>query len=157
MQDKLKEIAAHYDALVSQMEDPATYGDPDLLRRLTQEQKEIEPVVETYRACRKAEDAAAAAHRSRCLPAIPSSLPQLERPTFLATSTACLFAHASPLLFTIATSTIRGGAATPPQMRRRHHIQWRRRCKSSPTLLLPLVTGLLHLPSASCGSAHVQQ
>lgn len=48
MQDKLKEIAARYDALVSQMEDPATYGDPDLLRRLTQEQKEIEPVVETY-------------------------------------------------------------------------------------------------------------
>ena len=61
MQDKLKEIAARYDALVGQMEDPATYGDPDLLRRLTQEQKEIEPVVETYRACRKAEDAAAAA------------------------------------------------------------------------------------------------
>ena len=61
MQDKLKEIAAHYDALVSQMEDPATYGDPDLLRRLTQEQKEIEPVAEAYRACRKAEDAAAAA------------------------------------------------------------------------------------------------
>ena len=61
MQDKLKEIAARYDALVSQMEDPATYGDPDLLRRLTQEQKEIEPVAEAYRACRKAEDAAAAA------------------------------------------------------------------------------------------------
>jgi len=49
-------------AVCEQMEDPATYGDPDLLRRLTQEQKEIEPVVETYRACRKAEDAAAAAH-----------------------------------------------------------------------------------------------
>ena len=61
MLDKLKEIAARYDALVSQMEDPATYGDPDLLRRLTQDQKEIEPVAEAYRACRKAEDAAAAA------------------------------------------------------------------------------------------------
>ena len=37
------------------MEDPATYADPDLLRRLTREQKEIEPVVEVYRAYRQAE------------------------------------------------------------------------------------------------------
>jgi len=37
------------------MEDPATYADPDLLRRLTREQKELEPVVEAYRAYGQAE------------------------------------------------------------------------------------------------------
>ena len=42
MLDKLKTIANRYEALVSQLEDPATYGDPDLLRRLSQEQKELE-------------------------------------------------------------------------------------------------------------------
>jgi len=55
MLDKLREIETRYDALVSQLEDPTTYADPELLRRLTREQKEIEPVVETYRAYRKAE------------------------------------------------------------------------------------------------------
>ena len=56
MQDKLKTIAARYDALTSQLEDPATYGDPELLRRLTKEQKELEPVAEAWRAYQKAED-----------------------------------------------------------------------------------------------------
>ena len=55
MLDKLKTIANRYEALVSQLEDPATYGDPDLLRRLSQEQKELEPVVMAYRAYRQAE------------------------------------------------------------------------------------------------------
>ena len=61
MLEKLKTIDDRFEAITSQLEDPATYADPDLLRRLTREQKELEPVVETYRACRKAEDAAAAA------------------------------------------------------------------------------------------------
>ena len=55
MMDKLKAISDRLEAIVTQMEDPATYGDPDLLRRLTREQKELEPVAEAYRAYRKAE------------------------------------------------------------------------------------------------------
>ena len=61
MLDKLKTIAARFDALVSQLEDPATYGDPDLLRRLTREQKELEPVAAAYRAYGQAEADMAAA------------------------------------------------------------------------------------------------
>ena len=48
--DKLQAISNRLEAIVSQMEDPVTYGDPDLLRRLTREQKELEPVAEAYRA-----------------------------------------------------------------------------------------------------------
>ena len=55
MLDKLQTISDRLEAIVAQMEDPATYADPDLLRRLTREQKEIEPVVEVYRAYRQAE------------------------------------------------------------------------------------------------------
>ena len=61
MLDKLREIEARCDALASQLEDPATYADPALLRRLSQEQKELEPIVEAYRAYRKAESDAASA------------------------------------------------------------------------------------------------
>ena len=61
MLDKLQAISDRLEAIVSQMEDPATYGDPDLLRRLTREQKELEPVVEVYRAYRKAEENLASA------------------------------------------------------------------------------------------------
>ena len=56
MLSKLKAIEDRFEALVSQLEDPATYGDAELLRRLTREQKELEPVVEAYRACRRAEE-----------------------------------------------------------------------------------------------------
>ena len=55
MLDKLQGISDRLEAVVSQMEDPATYADPDLLRRLTREQKELEPVVEAYRAYTQAE------------------------------------------------------------------------------------------------------
>lgn len=55
MLDKLQGISDRLEAVVSQMEDPATYADPDLLRRLTREQKELEPVVEVYRAYTQAE------------------------------------------------------------------------------------------------------
>lgn len=56
MLDKLQAIDRRLEAIVSQMEDPATYADPDLLRRLTREQKELEPVAEVYRAYRRAEE-----------------------------------------------------------------------------------------------------
>ena len=55
MMDKLQAVCDRWEAIVSQMEDPATYGDPDLLRRLTREQKELEPVANAYLAYRKAE------------------------------------------------------------------------------------------------------
>ena len=55
MMDKLQAISDRLEAVVTQMEDPATYADPDLLRRLTREQKELEPVVEAYRAYGPAE------------------------------------------------------------------------------------------------------
>ena len=61
MLDKLQAIDQRLEAIVSQMEDPATYADPDLLRRLTREQKELEPVAEAYRACRAAEERLASA------------------------------------------------------------------------------------------------
>ena len=61
MLDKLRAVANRQEALVSQLEDPATYADPDLLRRLTREQKELEPVAEAYRAYRRAEADADAA------------------------------------------------------------------------------------------------
>jgi peptide chain release factor 1 len=61
MLDKLKTIDDRFEAITSQLEDPATYADPDLLRRLTREQKELEPVVEAYRACRRAEENLASA------------------------------------------------------------------------------------------------
>lgn len=55
MMDKLKAVSDRLEAIVTQMEDPATYADPDLLRRLTREQKELEPVAEAYRAYGQAE------------------------------------------------------------------------------------------------------
>jgi len=61
MLDKLKTIANRYEALVSQLEDPATYGDPELLRRLTREQKELEPVAAAYRAYCRAEESLSSA------------------------------------------------------------------------------------------------
>ena len=55
MLSKLKVIDARYDALVAQLEDGATYSDPELLRKLTREQKDLEPLVTAYRAYCKAE------------------------------------------------------------------------------------------------------
>lgn len=61
MMDKLRAIYERLEAVVSQMEDPATYADPDLLRRLSREQKELEPVAGAYLAYRKAEERMASA------------------------------------------------------------------------------------------------
>ncbi len=55
MMDKLKAISDRLEAIVTQMEDPATYGDPALLGLLTREQEGLGPVAGAYRAYRKAE------------------------------------------------------------------------------------------------------
>jgi peptide chain release factor 1 len=50
MQDKLKGIEARYSQIEAQLAAPETYGDPALVARLNQEQSQLAPVVETYRA-----------------------------------------------------------------------------------------------------------
>ncbi len=55
MWEKLQEIARRYDEIGELLEIPEIYGDPEQLRKLTREQKEIEPVVLSYRAYRKCE------------------------------------------------------------------------------------------------------
>ena len=61
MLEKLKAIETHFEEVEAQLMDPAVYGDPERLRKLSREQKELTPVVETYRALRaRQEDLAAA-------------------------------------------------------------------------------------------------
>ncbi len=55
MLDRLKAVADRYEAIVSQLEDPAVYADPGRLAKLTREQKELTPLVEAYQAYRRAE------------------------------------------------------------------------------------------------------
>lgn len=50
MLDKLKIIEARYQEVEARLSDPATYDDPALAARLNQEQKELAPLMETYRA-----------------------------------------------------------------------------------------------------------
>ena len=45
MLDKLKTVADRYEAIVSQLEDPAVYADPPKLAKLTKEQKDLTPLV----------------------------------------------------------------------------------------------------------------
>ena len=54
MLDKLKAVADRYEAVVSQLEDPAVYADSARLAKLTREQKELTPLVEAYSAYRQA-------------------------------------------------------------------------------------------------------
>ena len=49
MWEKLREIARRYDEIGELLEIPEIYGDPEQLRRLTREQKELEPVTTAYR------------------------------------------------------------------------------------------------------------
>ena len=49
MLEKLKDIETHYEEIEGQMMDPAVYGDLDKMMRLSREQKELMPLVETYR------------------------------------------------------------------------------------------------------------
>ena len=55
MTEKLQAIEERYEALARQLEDPAVYGDPEKLKKLNREQKELAPVVEAFRAYRRAE------------------------------------------------------------------------------------------------------
>ena len=55
MTEKLRAIEERYEALARQLEDPAVYGDPEKLKKLNREQKELAPVVEAFRAYRRAE------------------------------------------------------------------------------------------------------
>ena len=55
MLNKLQGVDVRYQELQEQLADPAVYADPALLRRLSREQKELEPIVEAWRAYRRAE------------------------------------------------------------------------------------------------------
>lgn len=55
MLEKLREVAAQYDALQSQLSDPSVYGSPDRLRVVNQELKELTPVVEAFSAWEQAD------------------------------------------------------------------------------------------------------
>ena len=55
MLDKLVEIEEKYLDLESRMQDPNVYSDPGLYAKLAREQKELTPVVDTYRKYKKAQ------------------------------------------------------------------------------------------------------
>ena len=61
MDEKLIQIEEKYEKLQAQMEDPATYGDPAAYAALAKEQKDLEPVVEAYRAVKRLRAAVAEA------------------------------------------------------------------------------------------------
>ena len=56
MLEKLKEIALRYEDLQAQLGDSAIYGDSARLASVTRELKELEPVVEAYRAYAQAQE-----------------------------------------------------------------------------------------------------
>ncbi|WP_297716418.1 peptide chain release factor 1 [Intestinimonas sp.] len=51
MEEKLKVLENQYAEVEARLAAPETYGDPDRVARLNREQRELEPVVTTYRAC----------------------------------------------------------------------------------------------------------
>lgn len=53
MLEKLKQVEARFSEIESKLADPAYYADPAVFQKLCREQKELQPVVETYRAYRK--------------------------------------------------------------------------------------------------------
>ncbi|MCL2842712.1 MAG: peptide chain release factor 1 [Oscillospiraceae bacterium] len=58
MFDKLKLVEEKYQELDAKMASPEVYSDPGLVAKIAREQKELAPVVEAYRAYRKAEESA---------------------------------------------------------------------------------------------------
>lgn len=56
MLDKLKDLEYKYEDLQARLSAPETYGDPTLVARLNREEKELAPLVETYRAWKKRKD-----------------------------------------------------------------------------------------------------
>ena len=53
MLDKLRDVEHKYDVLQARLNAPETYGDPALVARLNREEKELAPLMETYRAWKK--------------------------------------------------------------------------------------------------------
>lgn len=61
MEEKLKALEARYSLIQAQLNATETYGDPGLVARLNQEQRELEPIAQTYRDyCRLRQDMAQA-------------------------------------------------------------------------------------------------
>ncbi len=56
MLSKLGDIETRYQSITDRLSDPVVYGDPAQMTKLLKEQKEIEPVVEAYRAYRDCEN-----------------------------------------------------------------------------------------------------
>ena len=56
MLEKLKQVEARFSEIESKLTDPAYYADPAVFQKLCREQKELQPVVETYRAYQKCSD-----------------------------------------------------------------------------------------------------
>lgn len=56
MLEKLKQVEPRFSEIESKLTDPAYYSDPAAFQRLCREQKELQPVVETYRAYQKCGD-----------------------------------------------------------------------------------------------------
>ena len=54
MTDRLEQLNHRYEELSAQLSAPETYDDPELVARLNREQRELEPVVECYRALQSA-------------------------------------------------------------------------------------------------------
>ena len=53
MFDKLKLVEEKYEELAAKMASPEVWGDPSVVAKIAREQKELTPVVETYRAYRR--------------------------------------------------------------------------------------------------------
>jgi len=61
MLEKLQELAQKHALLSEELTDPGVYGDPEKLRKLNRELRELEPVAEAYREYQKAEEDLASA------------------------------------------------------------------------------------------------
>ncbi len=61
MLDRLKEVEKRYDELMARLCDPTVVAQVDLYRDLTRESKQLEPIVETYRAYAKVRETEAEA------------------------------------------------------------------------------------------------
>ena len=68
MLEKVKTIALRCEALESQLADPEVYGDPERLRAVTRELKELTPVAEAWREWCRAEEDRAGAEEMLCDP-----------------------------------------------------------------------------------------
>ncbi len=55
MLEKLKQVESRYSEIEAKLADPAWYSDSDALRELYREQRELQEIVETYRAYLRAE------------------------------------------------------------------------------------------------------